>query len=62
MRMWVYSEETPLNPKELKNKLLLSKGINGSIAWHRAAFGGSLRGIRGIMVLGKKWNYTQMNC
>jgi hypothetical protein len=35
--MWVWAEETQLNPKELKKNLFLAKDKDGYIAWHRAA-------------------------
>ena len=36
-KMWVWAEETQINPKDLKKKLLLHTCVGGYIAWHIAA-------------------------
>jgi hypothetical protein len=36
-KLWVWAEETQINPKEMKKKLLLATDGKGYTAWHRAA-------------------------
>jgi hypothetical protein len=35
--MWDWAEERQLYPKDLKNKLFLSKNCAGQLSWHLAA-------------------------
>jgi ankyrin repeat protein len=54
LKMWVWAEETQLNPKELKKKLFLSKRNYGYNAWHRAAQFGSLEALETLWSLAKE--------
>jgi len=52
--MWVWAEETQLNPNELKNKLFLSKDLFGCMAWHLIAFGGGLEALETLCCLDRE--------
>ena len=53
-KMWVWAEETQLNRKELKKNLFLTKDMYGYIAWHRAAYFGSLEILQTLWNLAKE--------
>ena len=46
--MWLWAEETDLNPKELKKNLFLAKDKYGRIAWPQAAIKGSVQALETI--------------
>ena len=53
-KMWLWAEETELNPKELKKNLFLAKDNDGYIAWHLAALNGCLEALEAIRCLVKE--------
>ena len=54
MIMWVWAEETQLNPNELQNKLLLATEIYGNNSWKRAAEQGNLQALDSLLSLAKE--------
>ena len=45
MIIWVWDEETQLNPNELQNNLLLATEMYGYNVWKRAAEQGNLQAL-----------------
>ena len=53
-KMWVWAEETQINPKELKKKLFLTTCQERFIAWHLAATAGNIETLETLWVLSKE--------
>jgi len=52
-KLWDWAKELQINPKELRNELLLSKGKCNRTAWHSAAIGDK------VEVLNKLWDWAK---
>jgi len=52
--MWIWAEETQINPKEFKKKLFLNTCVGGYIVWHIAAEEGQLQALETLWIWSKE--------